>query len=92
MIFLNKVIHYSGCIQSYGENCQYPCSIHCFNQTCDRFYGICQFGCENGYHGQKCEQGIFIRIWTIKWLTIYKLRRLTADHYKKNSLYHFFYF
>ncbi|XP_078328156.1 uncharacterized protein LOC144623567 [Crassostrea virginica] len=45
-----------GCMQSYGENCQYPCSKHCVNQTCNRFHGICQFGCESGYHGQKCDQ------------------------------------
>lgn len=29
------------CIQSYGENCQYPCSGQCINQTCDRFNGNC---------------------------------------------------
>ncbi|XP_078329594.1 uncharacterized protein LOC144617738 isoform X1 [Crassostrea virginica] len=45
-----------GCVGSYGENCRYRCSTHCVNQTCNRFHGICQFGCENGYHGQKCEQ------------------------------------
>nr|XP_022305068.1 protein draper-like isoform X1 [Crassostrea virginica] len=45
-----------GCVGSYGENCQYRCSTHCVNQTCNRFHGICQFGCESGYHGQKCEQ------------------------------------
>nr|XP_022311265.1 scavenger receptor class F member 2-like [Crassostrea virginica] len=45
-----------GCMQFYGKNCQFPCSKHCVNQTCNRFHGICQFGCESGYHGQKCEQ------------------------------------
>ncbi|XP_052693423.1 multiple epidermal growth factor-like domains protein 10 [Crassostrea angulata] len=29
------------CTQSYGENCQYSCSLHCINQTCDRFNGNC---------------------------------------------------
>ncbi|XP_034321050.2 uncharacterized protein [Magallana gigas] len=29
------------CIQSYGENCQYPCSGQCINRTCDRFNGNC---------------------------------------------------
>ena len=48
-----------GCIQSYGEDCQHPCSKHCVNQTCNRFNGNCHFGCKNGYHGQKCEQGIY---------------------------------
>ncbi|XP_078329602.1 uncharacterized protein LOC111116888 [Crassostrea virginica] len=44
------------CIQSYGENCQVPCSKHCVNHTCNGFHGICQFGCESGYHGQNCEE------------------------------------
>ncbi|XP_078330664.1 uncharacterized protein LOC144624641 [Crassostrea virginica] len=47
------------CISSYGENCLYPCSKNCVNQTCNRFHGICQFGCESGHHGQKCEKGIY---------------------------------
>nr|XP_034321035.1 multiple epidermal growth factor-like domains protein 6 isoform X1 [Crassostrea gigas] len=29
------------CTHSYGENCQYPCSGQCTNQTCDRFNGNC---------------------------------------------------
>ena len=53
-----QIINYSGCMQSYGEDCRYPCSKHCVNQTCNKFNGICHFGCESGYHGQKCEQGI----------------------------------
>nr|XP_022311643.1 multiple epidermal growth factor-like domains protein 10 [Crassostrea virginica] len=44
------------CIKSFGENCLYPCSKYCVNQTCNRFHGICQFGCESGYHGQKCDK------------------------------------
>ena len=36
----NKIFHYSDYIQSYGENCQYPCNIHCVNQTCNRFHRI----------------------------------------------------
>nr|XP_022305773.1 multiple epidermal growth factor-like domains protein 10 [Crassostrea virginica] len=47
------------CIKSYGENCVYPCSKNCVNQTCNRFHGICQFGCESGYHGQECDKGIY---------------------------------
>lgn len=34
----------SECLQSYGENCQHPCSEHCINQTCDRFNGTCLLG------------------------------------------------
>uniref|UniRef100_A0A8W8P1M3 Uncharacterized protein n=1 Tax=Magallana gigas TaxID=29159 RepID=A0A8W8P1M3_MAGGI len=29
------------CTQSYGENCQYSCSLYCINQTCDRFNRNC---------------------------------------------------
>nr|XP_034321698.1 receptor-type tyrosine-protein phosphatase epsilon isoform X3 [Crassostrea gigas] len=35
------------CILSYGENCQYQCSQHCINETCDRFDGSCQKDCDN---------------------------------------------
>lgn len=42
---------------SYGEDCQYPCSKHCVDQTCDRFNGSCLSGCDSGYHGPKCDQG-----------------------------------
>nr|XP_034321721.1 multiple epidermal growth factor-like domains protein 10 [Crassostrea gigas] len=27
------------CYQSYGENCHYPCSQHCYNRNCDRYNG-----------------------------------------------------
>ena len=57
--------YHSGCMHSYGENCQYPCGKHCVNQTCNRFHGICQFGCETGYIGQKCEQGMYTCIWIL---------------------------
>ena len=72
---LNKMLHYLGCMHSYGENCQHPCGKQCDNQTCNRFNGICQFGCESGYHGQKCDQGTCIFIWilTRKLFTIYLL-------------------
>ena len=56
---VNLILLYSVCITSYGENCLYPCSKNCVNQTCNRFHGICQFGCESGYHGQKCDKGIY---------------------------------
>lgn len=36
------------CALSYGENCQYPCSVHCINKVCDRFNGTCLFGCKDG--------------------------------------------
>lgn len=46
------------CVQSYGENCQYPCSQHCYNKECDRFNGTCLTGCTHGFHGQKCNKDI----------------------------------
>lgn len=36
------------CIQSFGENCQYPCNANCINRICDKFNGTCLFGCLNG--------------------------------------------
>nr|XP_034321059.1 multiple epidermal growth factor-like domains protein 6 isoform X2 [Crassostrea gigas] len=38
------------CTQSYGENCQYSCSLHCINQTCDRFNGKCLCDVKLGKH------------------------------------------
>ncbi|XP_052694681.1 receptor-type tyrosine-protein phosphatase epsilon-like [Crassostrea angulata] len=36
------------CFQSYGENCHYPCSQHCYDKNCDRFNGSCLTGCIDG--------------------------------------------
>lgn len=59
--FLTKVLNIytvyitflSECVGSFGENCQYQCSVHCFNQTCDRFNGSCVFGCK-----ETCDLGM----------------------------------
>lgn len=45
------------CALSYGENCQYPCSVHCINKVCDRFNGTCLFGCAEG---KNCDRGMCI--------------------------------
>lgn len=45
------------CFQSYGENCHYPCSQHCYNRNCDRYNGSCLTGCTGGFYGEQCEQG-----------------------------------
>uniref|UniRef100_A0A8W8NR30 Scavenger receptor class F member 2 n=1 Tax=Magallana gigas TaxID=29159 RepID=A0A8W8NR30_MAGGI len=37
------------CVWSYGGHCQYPCSRHCINQTCDRFNGSCLLGYSDDY-------------------------------------------
>lgn len=50
------------CVQSYGENCMYPCAPHCYNQTCDRFNGWCLLGCQDEYHGEMCERGDYIPV------------------------------
>lgn len=50
------------CVQSYGENCMYPCAPHCYNQTCDRFNGWCLLGCQDEYDGEMCERGDYIPV------------------------------
>ncbi|XP_078329582.1 receptor-type tyrosine-protein phosphatase epsilon-like [Crassostrea virginica] len=42
------------CDKSYGENCQYPCSPFCINQTCDPFNGTCLTSCKDKSYGDKC--------------------------------------
>lgn len=44
------------CFQSYGENCQFSCSINCINETCERINGSCIYGCKNG---MDCSKGTF---------------------------------
>lgn len=48
---------YLACVQSYGEDCRYPCSLQCFNNTCDRLNGRCLLGCKNRFYGELCERG-----------------------------------
>lgn len=45
------------CLNSYGENCRYPCSLHCTKKTCDRFNGSCLIGCADGFYGEYCDRG-----------------------------------
>lgn len=45
------------CIQFFGENCQYLCNVNCINWICDKFNGICLFGCLNG---RMCDLGKYI--------------------------------
>nr|XP_022305554.1 multiple epidermal growth factor-like domains protein 10 isoform X2 [Crassostrea virginica] len=42
------------CNNYYGEDCLYPCSPLCVNQTCDRFNGTCLTACKNESFGDKC--------------------------------------
>lgn len=55
--FISNII--SECMLSYGENCQYPCSFNCINQTCDKFNGSCLHSCK---HGWQCNTGILFCI------------------------------
>lgn len=48
----------TACFQSYGENCRYSCSKHCYNKNCDRFNGSCLVGCTDGFYGERCEKDI----------------------------------
>lgn len=48
---------FKACLNSYGENCRYSCSLHCTNQTCDRFNGSCLIGCVDGFYGKSCDRG-----------------------------------
>uniref|UniRef100_A0A8B8BR14 Protein draper-like n=1 Tax=Crassostrea virginica TaxID=6565 RepID=A0A8B8BR14_CRAVI len=56
----------NGCMWSYGEDCRYPCSKHCVNQTCDIFNGSCLSGCDRGYYGPKCDQGLKLLQYTLR--------------------------
>lgn len=47
----------TACYQSYGENCQIPCSQHCRNKNCSIFNGTCLYGCTEGFYGEKCNKG-----------------------------------
>lgn len=43
------------CVNSYRENCFYPCSENCINRTCDIFNGSCMC---NSKDEVKYDQGI----------------------------------
>lgn len=45
------------CVQSYGEYCRHPCSLQCYNNTCDKVNGRCLIGCKDGFYGQLCDRG-----------------------------------
>lgn len=48
---------FKSCLYSYGENCRYPCSLHCTNQTCDRLNGSCLTGYADRFYGKFCDRG-----------------------------------
>ena len=62
---------FAGCDKSYGENCQYPCSPLCINQTCDPFNGTCLTrNCTDKSYGDKCFAGT-LNLSTQHWLMAY---------------------
>ena len=58
LMILKQVCFFIACIKSYGENCQYPCSPLCINQTCDPVNGTCLTACVGESYGGKCSAGI----------------------------------
>ena len=44
----------------YGKNCTGRCSANCVDGACDHVDGRCVQGCNPGYQGTTCSNGIFI--------------------------------
>lgn len=65
-ITVMKYKNFIACKGSFGENCQYPCSFDCINQTCHRTDGSCLYGCVDG---KPCIQGIFLIL--MNFITIF---------------------
>lgn len=59
---MNIYPYISECELHFGENCKYPCDIHCINRTCDRMNGSCLYGCHDA---EQCGTGIHFLIWYI---------------------------
>ncbi|XP_055957085.1 uncharacterized protein LOC130012935 isoform X2 [Patella vulgata] len=38
----------------YGSNCDKVC--HCYQSQCDQDTGVCEYGCEHGWMGIRCDQ------------------------------------
>ncbi|MCQ2816506.1 MAG: hypothetical protein MJ252_04480 [archaeon] len=45
----------------YGDICQYNCSLHCINTTCNKSTGKCDGGCKEYFIGDKCDSCEFNR-------------------------------
>lgn len=44
----------SECYKSYGENCNFKCSVLCINQTCEKLNGNCLVSCSDE---EECDTG-----------------------------------
>lgn len=60
--FKLNIFHISECVFSFSYNCQYQCSEHCINKSCDRFNGSCLHGCMKD---KTCALGILIVSYTM---------------------------
>lgn len=45
--------------RKYGENCSIPCGNCLLYEQCNPINGTCINGCDNGYQGLNCTEGIF---------------------------------
>lgn len=58
-LMFSSLGHFTACSNgTFGENCMYKCSEHCFqNETCNKFDGYCPNGCNIGWDGEGCDRG-----------------------------------
>ena len=58
---INNLINVECPQNTFGQNCQHNCSIHCFSSgMCDPVKGYCLGGCRTGWKNAQCDQG---QIW-----------------------------
>lgn len=43
----------------YGEKCSSICGYCLNNSVCDHVTGVCEQGCEPGYQGENCTEGMW---------------------------------
>lgn len=44
-------------LYTFKEEYRQPCSLQCYNNTCERFTGRCLLGCRDGFYGEMCDRG-----------------------------------
>lgn len=62
IVFPHTFMTFPECIIGfYGENCNKTCT-HCNSSapSCDRHYGHCLFGCEDGRNSTNCGDSFFL--------------------------------
>lgn len=77
-------VFFSDCdIGQYGHNCNETCG-HCNNATqCSTVTGTCRTGCEAGYIGRLCKDGLcnFFKILLGIWVVF-----LISNYFEDNQL------